>query len=197
MARVAANARRLAGDQRMLVGESDSYAGAIGRPDRDDRIVAEALAPSDGAEVAKAFVGRLARFPQRKAVASGDEMLVEAAKEVSAGAAGHERSRIITSAQQPRIGQAALLGLVRCGTRLAARLAHARRGKAGAAALLRRAAGRWRRGRAHGPRLRTRGHRGRPAPARGRSSGSWCRTGPCGGRWTCCSRRRAREGSVC
>ena len=24
----------------MLVGESDSYAGAIGQPDRDDRIVA-------------------------------------------------------------------------------------------------------------------------------------------------------------
>jgi hypothetical protein len=24
----------------MLVGESDSYAGAVGRPDRDDRIVA-------------------------------------------------------------------------------------------------------------------------------------------------------------
>ncbi len=62
MARVAANARRLAGDQRMLVGESDSYAGAIGRPDRDDRIVAEALAPSDGAEVAKAFVGDLRAF---------------------------------------------------------------------------------------------------------------------------------------
>ncbi len=27
----------------MLVGESDSYAGAIGRPDRDDRIVAKAI----------------------------------------------------------------------------------------------------------------------------------------------------------
>ena len=30
-------------DQRMLVAESDSYAGAIGRPDRDDQIVAEGL----------------------------------------------------------------------------------------------------------------------------------------------------------
>ena len=40
IARVATHPRRLAGDQRMLVGESDSYAGAIGRPDRDDRIVA-------------------------------------------------------------------------------------------------------------------------------------------------------------
>ena len=44
IARVAAHPRRLAGDQRMLVGESDSYAGAIGRPDRDDRIVAIAIA---------------------------------------------------------------------------------------------------------------------------------------------------------
>jgi hypothetical protein len=40
ISRVATHPRRLAGDQRMLVGESDSYAGAIGRPDRDDRIVA-------------------------------------------------------------------------------------------------------------------------------------------------------------
>jgi hypothetical protein len=40
IAMVATHPRRLAGDQRMLVGESDSYAGAIGRPDRDDRIVA-------------------------------------------------------------------------------------------------------------------------------------------------------------
>jgi hypothetical protein len=39
IARVATHPRRLAGDQRMLVGESDSYAGAIGRPDHDDRIV--------------------------------------------------------------------------------------------------------------------------------------------------------------
>ncbi len=31
--------RRLAGDERRLVSESDSYAGAIGRPGRDDRIV--------------------------------------------------------------------------------------------------------------------------------------------------------------
>ena len=46
MARVATHPRRLAGDQRMLVGESDSYAGAIGRPDRDDRIVAEGLVRS-------------------------------------------------------------------------------------------------------------------------------------------------------
>jgi hypothetical protein len=43
IARLVAHPRRLAGDQRMLVGESDSYAGAIGRPDRDARIVAEAL----------------------------------------------------------------------------------------------------------------------------------------------------------
>jgi hypothetical protein len=46
IARVATHPRRLAGDQRMLVGESDSYAGAIGRPDRDDRIVAIAIAGS-------------------------------------------------------------------------------------------------------------------------------------------------------
>jgi hypothetical protein len=40
IARVATHPRRLTGDQTMLVGESDSYAGAIGRPDRYDRIVA-------------------------------------------------------------------------------------------------------------------------------------------------------------
>jgi hypothetical protein len=44
IARVATHARRLAGEQRRLVGESDLYAGAIGRPDREDRIVAIALA---------------------------------------------------------------------------------------------------------------------------------------------------------
>ena len=44
IARVATHPRRLAGDQRMLVGESDSYAGAIGQPDRDARIVAVAIA---------------------------------------------------------------------------------------------------------------------------------------------------------
>ena len=33
----------------MLVGESDSYAGTIGRPDRPDRIVAGAIVPSGGA----------------------------------------------------------------------------------------------------------------------------------------------------
>ena len=31
------------------MGESDSYAGAIGRPDRDDRIVAIGIAPTDAA----------------------------------------------------------------------------------------------------------------------------------------------------
>jgi hypothetical protein len=33
----------------MLVSESDSHASAIGRPDRDDRIVAEAQARSENA----------------------------------------------------------------------------------------------------------------------------------------------------
>jgi hypothetical protein len=45
IARVATPPRRPAGERRMLVGESDSYAGAIGRPDPDDRIV-EAFADS-------------------------------------------------------------------------------------------------------------------------------------------------------
>ncbi len=44
IARVATHPQRLAGDETRLVGESDSYACAIGRPDRDDRIVAEGLA---------------------------------------------------------------------------------------------------------------------------------------------------------
>ncbi len=51
---------------------------------------------------------------QREAVASGDEMLVGAAKEVSAGAADHQCCRILTAVRQSRIGRAALLGLVRC-----------------------------------------------------------------------------------
>ena len=49
IARVATRPRRLAGDQRMLVGESDSYAGAIGRPDRDDRIVDALVRSKDSA----------------------------------------------------------------------------------------------------------------------------------------------------
>ena len=48
---------------------------------------------------------------QREAVASGEETPVGAAKEVSAGAAGHQRFRIVTAVQQPWIGRAALLGL--------------------------------------------------------------------------------------
>jgi hypothetical protein len=51
-------------------------------------------------------------FAQREAVASGDEMLVGAAKEVSAGASDHECCRILTAVRQSRIGRAALLGLV-------------------------------------------------------------------------------------
>ena len=44
-------------------------------------------------------------------------MLVGAAKEVSAGAAGHQHSRIVTAVQQsPGIGRAALLGLVHTGS---------------------------------------------------------------------------------
>jgi hypothetical protein len=39
-------------------------------------------------------------------------MFVGAAKEVSAGAAGHERSSIVTAVQQPWVGRAALLGVV-------------------------------------------------------------------------------------
>jgi hypothetical protein len=46
---------------------------------------------------------------QRKTVASGDEMLAGEAKEVSAGAAGHQSSRIAAAVQRPRIGWAALL----------------------------------------------------------------------------------------
>jgi len=38
---------------------------------------------------------------QREALASGDERLVAAAKEVFAGAGGHERSRMATAVQQP------------------------------------------------------------------------------------------------
>jgi hypothetical protein len=55
IARVAVHPRRLADDQRMLVGESDSYASAIGRPDRDDRIVAVAITPA-AAEPTSPFV---------------------------------------------------------------------------------------------------------------------------------------------
>ena len=40
---------------------------------------------------------------QREAVASGDAMLVERHKEVSAGVVGHQRSRIVTAVQQPWI----------------------------------------------------------------------------------------------
>ena len=40
IARVATHLCRLAGDQRMLVGESNSYARAIGHPNSDARIVA-------------------------------------------------------------------------------------------------------------------------------------------------------------
>ena len=40
---VAAHPRRLASDHRMFVGESDSYAGPIGRPDRDDERIARHL----------------------------------------------------------------------------------------------------------------------------------------------------------
>ena len=46
---------------------------------------------------------RCALSAQREAVASGDEALVGAAKEVSAGAVGHQRSRIVTAVQQPWI----------------------------------------------------------------------------------------------
>jgi hypothetical protein len=44
-----------------------------------------------------------ARRAQREAVASGDEMLVGAAKEVCAGAVGRRHSRIVTAVQQPWI----------------------------------------------------------------------------------------------
>ena len=52
---------------------------------------------------------------QREAIASGDEMLVGAAKEVTAGAADHPCCRILTAVRQSRIGRAALLGLVQSG----------------------------------------------------------------------------------
>jgi hypothetical protein len=48
---------------------------------------------------------------QREAVASGDEMLVGEAWEVSAGAAGDQRYRIVTELQRPWIERLALLGL--------------------------------------------------------------------------------------
>jgi hypothetical protein len=53
-----------------------------------------------------------------EAVASGDEMLAEAAKEVSARAVGHQRFGIVTALQQSRIGRAALR--VSCGCESAA-----------------------------------------------------------------------------
>ena len=40
---------------------------------------------------------------KREAVACGDEMLVGAAREVCAGAVGHQRSRIVVAVQQPWI----------------------------------------------------------------------------------------------
>jgi hypothetical protein len=39
-------------------------------------------------------------------------MLVGAAKEVSGGALGHQRSRIVTAVRQPSVRQAAVLGFV-------------------------------------------------------------------------------------
>jgi hypothetical protein len=53
---------------------------------------------------------------QREAVASGGEMFVGPAREVSAGAAGHQRSRIVTAVQQPWIGRASLLVLAQTAT---------------------------------------------------------------------------------
>jgi hypothetical protein len=50
-----------------------------------------------------------------EAVAIRDEMLIEAAEEVFAGADGHQRSRSVAAVEQPLIGRAALLGLVPCG----------------------------------------------------------------------------------
>jgi hypothetical protein len=49
---------------------------------------------------------------QRKAVATGDDMLVGAAKEVSAGAADHSRSRIVGAVERPWISRPVLLGHV-------------------------------------------------------------------------------------
>jgi hypothetical protein len=43
-------------------------------------------------------------FRAKRAVASGDEVLVEAAKEVSSGAADHQCCRILTTVWQSRIG---------------------------------------------------------------------------------------------
>ncbi len=76
IARVATHPRRLAGDQRMLVGESDSYDGAIGRPDRDDRIVAEAMAARP--ELTSPFVAK--RKPA--SIVSGEQ----SDRQLSAGA---------------------------------------------------------------------------------------------------------------
>jgi len=49
-----------------------------------------------------------------EAVAVRDEMLVRAAKEVSAGADGHERFGSSWGVEPPLIGRAAPLDLVRC-----------------------------------------------------------------------------------
>jgi hypothetical protein len=57
----------------------------------------------------------LLQAAQSEAVASGDEVLVGAANEVSSGAADHQCCRILTTVRQSRIGRAALLGLVRSG----------------------------------------------------------------------------------
>ena len=46
----------------MLEGESDSYAGTIGRPDLDYRIVALALVRSKGVQMTKALAGDLHAF---------------------------------------------------------------------------------------------------------------------------------------
>jgi len=51
---------------------------------------------------------------QKEAVAVRDEMLVRAAKEVSAGADGHERFGSSWGVEPPLIGRAAPLDLVRC-----------------------------------------------------------------------------------
>ena len=77
--------RRLAGDQQMLLAESDSYVDAIGRPDRDDRIVAEALARPVPARTANDDRPQDARFPRKpRPFSAAPRLPVEAQEQVFA-----------------------------------------------------------------------------------------------------------------
>ena len=85
---------------------------------RDDGALRVASTGFDGGATSPPAAGSRGsplQSAQRDAVASGDEMLVGASKEVSAGVPDHQCWRILTAVRQPRIDRAALLSLVQGG----------------------------------------------------------------------------------